>query len=84
MGLVRQRLSQSALVLVFALAAASAPRAASAQINVEWDESPSGNVAGYVAFVGTASGDYTYSYDVGGNTSFVFNDATPGQTYYSQ
>jgi len=55
--------------------------AAADTLTLMWDPNPDTNVAGYMVYVGTESGVYTNSYDVGNTTSFPFN-AAPGQRYY--
>jgi putative Ig domain-containing protein/glucodextranase-like protein len=68
------------LVLVFALAGA---RSAGAEtLTLMWDPSPDSSVVGYVVYVGTQSGVYTSSYDVGNATGFAYTNATAGQPYY--
>jgi len=47
-----------------------------------WDPSPDSNVAGYLVYVGTQSGSYSTTYDVGNTTLFGYPNASPGQTYY--
>lgn len=48
-----------------------------------WDPSPSPGVTAYRVFVGTASGQYTETYDVASSQrSFVYTPSTAGQRYY--
>jgi len=47
-----------------------------------WDRSQESNVAGYLVYVGTQSGVYGTTYDVGNATSFAYPNATAGQRYY--
>jgi hypothetical protein len=61
---------------------AVAQTAAADDITVAWDPSSSPDVAGYIVHVGTASGNYTQSFDVGLTDRFVFHDAVAGQSYY--
>ena len=51
-------------------------------VTVEWDASPEPAVAGYIVYVGHASGSYDEQYDVGAHTSFVYTKADPGRAYY--
>ena len=51
-------------------------------VTLAWDPSPEGSVAGYVVYVGQASGAYTEQYDVGNHTTFVYSKAVPGRPYY--
>ena len=61
----------------------TATQAASADtLTLMWDPSPDSNVAGYLVYVGTQSGTYATTYDVGNSTSFAYPSATAGQTYY--
>ena len=57
-------------------------QAGAGTLTLQWDPSPSGDVAGYVVFVGTSSGEYSSTIDVGNVNSFQFIDAVPGQDYY--
>ena len=60
----------------------AARTAAADTLTVMWDPSPDLNVAGYLVYVGTQSGSYSSTYDVGNSTSFGYPNASPGQTYY--
>ena len=51
-------------------------------LTLMWDPSPDTNVAGYLVYVGTQSGVYGSTYDVGNTTSFAYPSAAPGQPYY--
>jgi hypothetical protein len=51
-------------------------------LTLMWDPSPDTTVAGYVVYVGTQSGVYSASYDVGRTTAFAYSSAAPGQPYY--
>ena len=57
-------------------------QAAPDSLTLLWDPSPSVNAAGYAVLVGTQSGKYAESYDVGSATSFSYFSAVPGQMYY--
>jgi hypothetical protein len=50
-------------------------------LTVAWDPSPDPTVMGYRVYVGTASGAYTETYDVGNVTTFSYN-AAEGTPYY--
>src|SRR5580700_2024354 len=63
--------------LIFCASAVSA-----ADISLEWNPSPSTNVAGYMLHYGVISGEYTSSQDAGTNTEITVSGFTPGQTYY--
>src|SRR5687768_1697509 len=60
----------------------TARSAAADTLTLMWDPSPDTNVAGYLVYVGTQSGAYSTTYDVGNTTSFGYPNASPGQTYY--
>lgn len=51
-------------------------------VALEWDSSPSSNVAGYKILCGTQSGQYTRVIDVGPATSGTVTGLEPGVTYY--
>ena len=67
---------------VFLMTVAAAHSAAADTLTLRWDPSPDANVAGYVVYVGTQSGVYSASYDVGNTTAFAYGSAVPGQPYY--
>jgi hypothetical protein len=50
-------------------------------ITLAWDP-PLESVAGYRVYVGTRSGVYSESYDVGNSTLFTYDNATSGRRYY--
>ena len=60
----------------------TARSAAADTLTLMWDPSPDSNVAGYLVYVGSQSGSYSATYDVGNTTSFGYPNASPGQTYY--
>ena len=66
----------------FLLTMAAAQSASADTLTLMWNPSPDSNVAGYLVYVGTQSGAYATTYDVGNSTSFVYPSATAGQTYY--
>jgi len=51
-------------------------------LTLTWDPSQDSSVAGYMVFVGTESGKYSTTVDIGNQLQFVFRDAQPGSTYY--
>ena len=70
------------IVTALLLALAFSARAAGAgSIAIQWDPNNDFDVVGYRVFIGTQSGLYTSSVDVGNTTSFLFNNAEPGQKY---
>jgi putative Ig domain-containing protein/glucodextranase-like protein len=65
------------------LLALTASRTVSADtLTLMWDPSTDSSVAGYVVYVGTQSGQYSRTYDVGTSTAFAYPDAVAGQRYY--
>ena len=62
--------------LGFLLTMTTASAAKAATLTVMWDQSPESNVAGYLVYVGTQSGVYGTTYDVGNVTSFAYPYAT--------
>ena len=64
------------------LALSAARPAAADTLTLMWDRSANSDVVGYVVHVGTESGRYSQSFDVGNVTSFAFTGATGGQQYY--
>ena len=77
--LVRARLL---VFLTGVLTLAAAKPAAAGGLTLMWDPSSDPSVAGYVVYVGTQSGAYQNTYDVGSATGFSFTSGTPGQRYY--
>lgn len=56
--------------------------AAAGTLTVAWDPSIDSTVTGYVVWVGTASNNYSRTFDVGATTTFVLPDAVAGQLYF--
>lgn len=56
--------------------------AAADTLTLMWDRSPDASVAGYLVYVGTQSGVYGATYDVGNSTQFAYANALAGQPYY--
>ena len=50
--------------------------------NLSWDPSLSTDVVGYNLYIGTASGSYSFTIDVGLVTSYTLNNLEVGNTYY--
>jgi len=67
--------------LAFLLAMTAARSAEADTLTLLWDPSPD-NVAGYLVYVGTQSGNYSTTYDVGNSTTFAYPSAVPGQQYF--
>ena len=65
----------TALIGTSSIAYAQTPR-------LQWDVSPSENVAGYIVYYGVTSGVLTSSIDVGNTTQWVIDGLQPGLTYY--
>ncbi len=72
------------LLLAFAsvLSVGSAALGQTQPVTLEWDQSLEPSLAGYVVYVGNASGTYDEQHDVGLRTSFVYTNAVPGRPYY--
>ena len=51
-------------------------------VTLGWDPSTSTNLAGYKVYVGTSSGAYSSSLDVGNVTSYAVTNLGVGSTYY--
>jgi hypothetical protein len=78
----RRRWHHTATIVVALLLTLAVSRSAAADsITVMWDASPDPAVVGYVVYIGTQSGTYSQSSNVGAATSFVFSTAVPGQLY---
>lgn len=73
---------QRTCVLFGLLMAFCVQDAGAGTLTLQWDPSPDSNAAGYVVFIGTSSGNYSASVDVGSSTSYVFPNAVSGQNYY--
>jgi hypothetical protein len=69
-----------AFLVVVLLAVARS--AAADTLTLMWDPNPDSAVTGYVVYVGTQSGVYTQTHDVGDTSWFVLQNAIPGQRYY--
>ncbi len=77
-------LKSSALLslLFLAVTICSLPCAHAADVTLAWDPNSEPDLDGYVLYWGTASRFYTFSADVGNNTTYTINGLTQGQTYY--
>jgi hypothetical protein len=53
-----------------------------ANLSLEWNPSPSANVAGYTLLYGATNGVYTSKLVAGTNTTVTVTGLTPGQTYH--
>lgn len=70
-------------LVVFGLACVTAPAFAQIQpVTLAWDATPESSVAGYIVYVGNASGSYQEQYDVSNQLSFVYTQAIIGRPYY--
>jgi hypothetical protein len=82
---MRPRVNMRSQWVAYALAfflTMTATSAAADTLTLMWDQSPDANVAGYLVYVGTQSGVYGATYDVGNATSFAYANATAGKAYY--
>jgi hypothetical protein len=73
---------RSRLFASIILAMAATRPAAADTLTLMWDRSSHADVAGYLVHVGTQSGSYSQTFDVGDATSFAFTGAAAGQQYY--
>ena len=78
---VNTRLRGVTYALAFLLTM-SARSAAAETLTLMWNPSTDSSVAGYLVYVGTQSGNYSTTYDVGNTTTFAYPNATAGQAYY--
>ena len=69
-------------VALFLVGCLAARPAAAGSLTLQWDFNPEPEVTGYIVYVGTASGSYTQSFDVGNVDTFVFDAGLTGQRYY--
>ena len=70
-------------VVIFVTGCLAAPAfAQSSSVTLAWDPNPDSSVAGYIVYVGTTSGSYDESYDVGHHTSFTYPAAAVGRAYF--
>jgi hypothetical protein len=76
--LIRIRL---ALVAAGLLVCSAVPVAAGT-VTLAWDPNPETDIAGYVVFYGTSSGQYATSVDVGNQTFFQFTEPYSTTPYY--
>ena len=53
-----------------------------APVTLDWDANPEPDLSGYIVHVGTTSGVYAESYDVGNVTSFIYRNGIGGRRYY--
>ncbi len=54
-----------------------------AEVTLEWDPNSEPDLAGYKLYYGSAGGDYSYSIDVGNQTTYTLTGLQPGATYYA-
>ena len=53
-----------------------------AQVTAEWDPNSEATLAGYKIYYGTQSRSYTFSRDVGNQTSYIITGLAAGTTYF--
>ena len=61
------------IALAVILYVISAVSANAAPVTIAWDPSPDATVIGYQVYVGTSSGSYAETFDVGLATSFTYS-----------
>src|SRR5438445_5281366 len=74
----RQGVLRGMLVLSVCTLLAGSSQAAT----LTWNPSADTSVIGYVVYIGTASGEYSSTVDVGSETSYQFTPADPPTIYY--
>jgi Fibronectin type III domain len=75
--------ARTCLMLIAALTAMIPNHTAKgADVTLAWDPSVGPDITGYRLYLGTASGVYIQTSDVGINTSTMVSNLTVGQTYY--
>jgi hypothetical protein len=52
------------------------------EVTFTWDANTEPDLAGYIVYYGTSSGNYTRSVDVGNNTEYTQTELQDGVTYY--
>ncbi len=78
------RLARRRSALLVLLLTCGVPAVASADaFTLAWDANPEPGVIGYVVYIGTTSGAYSTTVDVGPATTYTFSEALPGTTYYA-
>lgn len=75
------RLRRTVLVGIF-ISVFAASSADAATLTLAWDPSPDPSVTGYIVYIGTTSGSYYTSIDVGNTTTAQFAQAQANLTYY--
>ena len=68
----------SSILILFQLAT----NANSAQVTLAWDPNTDPDLAGYKLYYGLLSDQYSYSVDVGNQTSYTLSNLPDGKTYY--
>ena len=81
-GQLNERAFSLARVRQRALLSAAAALGQTQPVTLEWDQSLEPSLAGYVVYVGNASGLYDEQHRRGLRTSFVYTNAVPGRPYY--
>lgn len=75
--------ARGCLILIAALAAViSSHTATAAAVTLAWDPSSSADITGYRLYLGTTSGVYLQTSDVGITTSTMVSNLIVGKTYY--
>ena len=68
--------------MVMPIDAAFVPLATTVKLTLAWSPVPESNIQGYRLYVGSASNQYTRTYEVGTSLSFSVDELVSGQTYY--
>ncbi len=76
------RTSRAMLALAFLVAMVTTTVARADSLTLAWDANAESSVVGYFVYIGTSSGVYSTTVDVGKTTKYTFTSAVPGTTYY--
>src|SRR5688572_32294624 len=74
--------STAAAVAIFSLALEGSAAAQTQSLTLAWDANPETFVAGFIVYVGPASGTYDEQFDVGNRQSFVYDRVISGRAYF--
>ncbi|HKY20072.1 MAG TPA: fibronectin type III domain-containing protein [Vicinamibacterales bacterium] len=75
--MIKQAIRALAVLAMVAVGSAEA-----GTVTLRWDPNPEPDIAGYIVSMGTASGQYSSSADIGNQTSFQTADLDLTRTYY--
>jgi hypothetical protein len=81
--IVRSNYSPLSIAFAVVLSVVFAVSADAATVTIAWDPSPDQTVIGYQVYVGTTSGSYTETFDVGLATSFSYSPSDASVYYFA-